>query len=79
VLLGLVREDRGLTSVALPSKASMDAIREQIEEHTTFREKTSTSVYLPLSNESKRVLASAAEDWLLVDGLANLAPFVIGN
>jgi ATP-dependent Clp protease ATP-binding subunit ClpC len=34
----------------------------QIEEHTTSREKTLTSVHLPLSNESKRVLAYAAEE-----------------
>jgi len=46
----------------LPSGGSIDAIRKQIEERTTPREKTSTSVDLPLSNESKRVLAYAAEE-----------------
>src|SRR5947208_15022880 len=40
----------------------MASIRKQIESHTTAREKVSTSVDLPLSNESKRVLAYAAEE-----------------
>ena len=62
VLLGLLREDPALTSVVLPSAKSIDAIRTEIEERTTLREKTSTSVDLPLSNESKRVLAYAAEE-----------------
>lgn len=62
VLLGLLREDPALTSVVLPSAKSIDAIRTEIEERTTLREKTSTSVDLPLSNESNRVLAYAAEE-----------------
>ena len=62
VLLGLLREDPALTSVVLPSAKSIDAIRTEIEERTTLREKTSTSVDLPLSNESKGVLAHAAEE-----------------
>ncbi len=40
----------------------MESIRKQIEGHTTIREKVSTSVDLPLSNECKRVLAYAAEE-----------------
>jgi ATP-dependent Clp protease ATP-binding subunit ClpC len=40
----------------------VDSIRKQIEGHTTIREKVSTSVDLPLSNECKRVLAYAAEE-----------------
>ena len=42
--------------------ASVESIRKQIEGHTTIREKVSTSVDLPLSNECKRVLAYAAEE-----------------
>jgi hypothetical protein len=61
VLLGLLREDRSLTSVILTAK-SINAIRKEIEERTNPREKTPTSVDLPLSNESKRVLAYAAEE-----------------
>lgn len=60
LLLGLVREDRALTSRFLRSQ--LDSIRQQIEGHTVVREKTSTSVDLPLSNESKRVLAYAGEE-----------------
>jgi hypothetical protein len=62
LLLGLLRENPALTSVALPSASSISAIRKEIEERTLSREKTSTSVDLPLSNESKRVLAYAAEE-----------------
>src|SRR6266478_4185905 len=62
VLLGLLREDPALTSVVLPSATSIAAIRKEIEERTTLREKTSTSVDLPLTNEAKRVLAYAAEE-----------------
>ena len=62
LLLGLLREDKALTNRFLRSHASVESIRKQIEEHTTIREKVSTSVDLPLSNECKRVLAYAAEE-----------------
>jgi hypothetical protein len=62
LLLGLLRENPALTFVVLPPGASIDAIRKEIEEHTTPWDKTSASVDLPLSNESKRVLAYAAEE-----------------
>jgi hypothetical protein len=62
LLLGLLREDKALTSRLLPASASVDSIPKQIEEHTTIREKVSTSVDLPISNEGKRVLAYAAEE-----------------
>jgi ATP-dependent Clp protease ATP-binding subunit ClpC len=62
LLLGLLREDKALTNRFLRSHASVDSIRKQIETHTTIREKVSTSVDLPLSNECKRVLAYAAEE-----------------
>jgi ATP-dependent Clp protease ATP-binding subunit ClpC len=61
LLLGLLREDKGLTHRFL-AKTPAEAIRQQIEAATTVREKVSTSVDLPLSNESKRVLAYAAEE-----------------
>src|SRR6202007_2851436 len=44
------------------SRSSRESIRKQMEGHTTIREKVSTSVDLPLSNECKRVLAYAAEE-----------------
>jgi ATP-dependent Clp protease ATP-binding subunit ClpC len=62
ILLAILREDKALTNRILPppgfprSRNSAESIRKQIEAHTEIREKTSTSVDLPLSNESKRVL-----------------------
>ncbi len=62
LLLGLLREDKALTNRFMRSEVSLESIRKQIDDHTTFREKISTSVDLPLSNECKRVLAYAAEE-----------------
>jgi ATP-dependent Clp protease ATP-binding subunit ClpC len=63
LLLGLLREDKALTNRFLRSShASVEAIRRQVEAHTTIRESISTSVDLPLSNESKRVLSYAGEE-----------------
>src|ERR1700710_2319715 len=62
LLLGLLREDKALANRFLRSHAAIESIRKQIEAHTTVREKVSTSVDLPLSNECKRVLAYAAEE-----------------
>jgi ATP-dependent Clp protease ATP-binding subunit ClpC len=62
LLLGLLREDKALAHRFLKSSPSFESIRKRIEEHTTIREKVSTSVDLPLSNENKRVLAYAAEE-----------------
>jgi ATP-dependent Clp protease ATP-binding subunit ClpC len=62
LLLGLLREDKALTNRFLHSHASVESIRKQVEGHTIAREKISTSVDLPLTNESKRVLAYAGEE-----------------
>ena len=62
LLLGLLREDKALTNRFLHSHATVEAIRRQIEERTIVREKVSTSVDLPLSDESKRVLVYASEE-----------------
>jgi ATP-dependent Clp protease ATP-binding subunit ClpC len=62
LLLGLLREDKALTNRFLPGHGKVEAIRKQIEDHTITREKVSTSMDLPLSNEGKRVLAYAAEE-----------------
>ena len=62
LLLGLLREDKALTNRFLRGLGSVESIRRQIEARTEIREKISTSVDLPLSNESKRVLAYAAEE-----------------
>jgi ATP-dependent Clp protease ATP-binding subunit ClpC len=62
LLMGLLREDKALTNRFFRSHGSVESIRKQIEANTAIREKTSTSVDLPLSNECKRVLAYAAEE-----------------
>ena len=60
LLIGIIREDKGLSNRFLHSGAA--TIRQQVENQTTVRQSIATSVDLPLSNESKRVLAYAAEE-----------------
>ena len=63
LLLGLIREGKGLTSrLFAKSRLSMDQIRKDVEGRSPYREKVSTSLEIPLSSESKRVLAHAAEE-----------------
>src|SRR6266550_459913 len=63
LLLGLIREGKGLTSrIFARSHLSLENIRKEIEGRTVFREKVSTSVELPFSPETKRVLQFAAEE-----------------
>ena len=63
LLLGLIREGKGLTSrIFARSHLSLENIRKEIEGRTVFREKVSTSVEMPLSAETKRVLQCAAEE-----------------
>ena len=62
LLLGLIREDKNLTNRFLRNQSSIESIRKEIEGRTTIREKVSTSIDLPLSNECKRILAYAAEE-----------------
>jgi ATP-dependent Clp protease ATP-binding subunit ClpC len=60
LLLGILSEDKALTNRFLRSQ--VESIRTEVESQTTIREKVSTSVDLPLSNECKRVLAYAGEE-----------------
>jgi ATP-dependent Clp protease ATP-binding subunit ClpC len=63
LLLGLIREGKGLTSrIFSKSHLSMESIRKEIEGRALYRDKVSTSVDIPLSGESKRVLGFAAEE-----------------
>ena len=62
LLLGLLREDKRIVLLFFRSHVFVEEIRKKIEQHGYVREKISTSVDLPLSNESKRVLAYAAEE-----------------
>src|SRR5262249_32071719 len=62
LLLGILREDKEVAKRLLPSHAVIESIRKQIEKHTTVQEKVSSSVDLPMSSDSKRVLTFAAEE-----------------
>ena len=63
LLLGLIREGKGLTSrIFARSHLSLDSIRKEIEGRTVFREKVATSVDIPFSPDTKRVLQFAAEE-----------------
>jgi Clp amino terminal domain, pathogenicity island component len=63
LLLELFREDKALTNRFLPSVGdSVESIRQRVRAVTPVREKLPTSVDLPLSHESKRVLTYAAEE-----------------
>ena len=63
VLLGLVRENKGIVARILAlSQVSPDDIRRQIVNRSAFREKIATSVEIPFSAETKRVLQFTAEE-----------------
>ncbi len=63
ILLGLLREDKALAGRFFPrAQATLDSIRKEVEGRTQKREKVSTSVELPLSDQSKRVLTHASEE-----------------
>jgi ATP-dependent Clp protease ATP-binding subunit ClpC len=63
LLLGLIREGKGLTSrIFSKSHLSMETIRKEIEGRAPYRDKVSTSVDIPLSADSKRVLSYSSEE-----------------
>ena len=63
LLLGLIREGKGLTSrIFARSHLSLENIRKEIEGRTVFREKVSTSVEIPFSAETRRVLHHASDE-----------------
>jgi len=62
ILLGLLREDRALMRRVLGPEASTETIRTEIEKGITKRQRISTSVEVPLSDDSKRILMLAAEE-----------------
>jgi ATP-dependent Clp protease ATP-binding subunit ClpC len=61
LLLGLLREDKALSNRFLRGHGSIETIRKQIEGRTTIRERVSTSVELPFSEEVKQILRHAME------------------
>jgi len=62
LLLGLLREDRTLAKRFLGEVNSEGGIRAEIERHITSRERFSTSVEVPLTLESKKILDLAGEE-----------------
>jgi ATP-dependent Clp protease ATP-binding subunit ClpC len=63
LLLGLMREGRGVPARLFRNNGlSMQAVRKEIEGRAPYEEHISTAVDVPLSDESKRVLAFAAEE-----------------
>ncbi|MDO8836799.1 MAG: ATP-dependent Clp protease ATP-binding subunit [Vicinamibacterales bacterium] len=63
LLLGLIREGKGLTSrIFQRTEVHLEGVRREIEGRTVLREKVSTSVEIPFSGETKRVLQYAAEE-----------------
>ncbi len=63
VLLGLMRESDGITGkIFSKSKLKLDMVRKEIEGRTVNSNKISTSIEIPLSPETKRVLVYAAEE-----------------
>ena len=63
LLLGLMREPKGVTGrVFAQANIPREGIRKEIESRTTFREKIATSIEIPFSDETKRILHRAAAE-----------------
>lgn len=62
LLLGLIREYTDLIHRFAPGAPSVQDISKEVAAHLTIREKVSTSIDMPLSNECKRILAYSAEE-----------------
>ena len=61
LLLGLVHEDGNILSRSVRD-ATLADVRDEITSRMAIKEKVPTSVDLPLSNKSRRILAYAAEE-----------------
>jgi hypothetical protein len=63
LLLGLLREDTGLTGILFArSRISQNDVRRELEGRSVFREKVFTSVEIPFSEQVKRSLHFASEE-----------------
>jgi peroxiredoxin len=63
LLLGLIREGRGIVGrIFTRSHLSLEHIREEIEARAVFREKVATSVEMPFSAKTSRILQFAGEE-----------------
>ena len=60
LLLGLIRQGKGLTSrIFAQSNLSLDSLRKEIEGRIAVGENVATCVEIPFSDESKRILQSS--------------------
>jgi ATP-dependent Clp protease ATP-binding subunit ClpC len=59
LLLGLLRDSRALSTL---TAVSPEGLRQEIEKAVVFKEKLSTSVEIPFTEASKRVLQFAADE-----------------
>jgi ATP-dependent Clp protease ATP-binding subunit ClpC len=67
LLLGLIREGKGLTArIFARARLPLEQLRKEIEGRTVVRDLVSTSVEIPFSAETKRILQRAADE---ADGL----------
>jgi hypothetical protein len=64
LLLGLIREGKGLTTRRIFARAniSLESLRAEIVGRTVFQEKVATSLEIPFSADTKRVLQFAAQE-----------------
>lgn len=63
LLLGLIRESQGpVARIMAASHVSFERLRREIEGRSAFRERTATSVEIPLGAETQRALQFAAEE-----------------
>jgi Clp amino terminal domain, pathogenicity island component/Protein of unknown function (DUF3738) len=63
LLLGLIREGKGLTNTIFArANVSLPELRQEIVERTRFQEKVASSVEIPFSEETKRVLRHTADE-----------------
>ena len=62
LLLGILRQNKAITNHLSQRGFSSELVRRRIEELKPPREKVSTSVDMPLSDECKRILRYAADE-----------------
>jgi ATP-dependent Clp protease ATP-binding subunit ClpA len=63
LLLGVIRESQGLVARILAlAQVSLEDIRRDVEARCVSREKIDTSIEIPFSAETRKVLGSAAEE-----------------
>jgi Clp amino terminal domain, pathogenicity island component/NTF2 fold immunity protein len=67
LLLGALKEDRNLVNRFSETSSTVELIRTEIEKYLTLQPRVSTSVDLPLSDSSKRVLTHALNEALVLN------------